>query len=156
VRGHADSGHGGFSVAMPVTALLMRFIRAGAAAPRCGGPPGSRSTAGTVPAPGQLRLPAVAAAFVEVSSEISEDVQAGHRGGGGGGDGEDDGGVPCGVPVMGAAGVLPGHDRPADLALREVVIRRDHGVVAVRDDAVPFAVQGGERLLRGFGQARGV
>ena len=35
----------------------------------------------------------------------------------GGGDGPDDGGVPGGVPVMGAAGVLPGDDRASDHAL---------------------------------------
>src|SRR6266536_2367095 len=63
-------------------------------------------------------FPAVAAAFVEVSGEPGQDVQPGHPGGRG--DGPDDGGVPGGVPVAGAAGVLPGHHRPADLAFGSV------------------------------------
>ena len=65
-------------------------------------------------------FPAVAAALVEVCGEIGRDVQPGHPGGRG--DGPDDGGVPGGVPVAGAAGVLPGHDRPADLAFRSVIV----------------------------------
>ena len=40
-------GHAGYGV------IDACSIRAGAAVPRCGGPPGSRSTAGTVPAPGR-------------------------------------------------------------------------------------------------------
>src|SRR6266851_7737537 len=35
------------------------------------------------------------------------------------------------------------------------IIQADHRVVAVRGEAVPFAVQGGERFLRGLGQAGG-
>src|SRR4249919_65912 len=34
-------------------------------------------------------------------------------------------------------------------------VQADHRVVPVRGQPVPFAVQGGERLLRGFLQARG-
>ena len=98
-------------------------------------------------------FPAVAAAFVEVGGEPGQEVQAGHLGGGG--DGPDHGGVPGGVPVAGAAGVLPGHDRAADHSLGGVVIEADHRVVAVRGEAVPFAVQGGERFLRRLGQAGG-
>src|SRR6266487_4382177 len=93
-------------------------------------------------------FPAVAAAFVEVSGEPGQDVQPGHPGGRG--DGPDDGGVPGGVPVAGAAGVLPGHHRPADLAFGSVIVQRHHRVAPVRDEPVPFAVQGGERLLRRF------
>jgi hypothetical protein len=66
------------------------------------------------------RLPAVAAAFVEVGDEIGEDVQAGHLRGCG--DGPDHGGVAGRVTVAGAADVLPGHDGAADLALRFIVI----------------------------------
>ena len=98
-------------------------------------------------------FPVVAAAFVEVGGEPGQDVEAGHPGGGG--DGPDDGGVPGGVAVAGAAGVLPGHDRPADLAFGGIIVKRQHRVVLVRDEPVPFAVQGGERLLRGFLQAGG-
>jgi len=96
-------------------------------------------------------LAAVAAAFVEVGGEPGQEVQAGHLHGGG--DGPDDGGEPGGVPVTGPAGVLPGHDRTADLALGWVIVQPDDREVAVRDEAVPFAVQGGERLVRGRGQA---
>jgi hypothetical protein len=49
-------------------------------------------------------LPVVAAAFVEVSGEVGQDVQAGHLRGGG--DGPDAGGEACGVLVAGAAGVF--------------------------------------------------
>jgi hypothetical protein len=63
----------------------------------------------------------VAAAFIEVSGEVGQDVQAGHLRGGGGG--PDAGGEPCGVLVAGAVGVLPGHDGPAQGALGWVVIQ---------------------------------
>jgi hypothetical protein len=59
-------------------------------------------------------------------------------------------GEPCGVIVTGAAGVLPGYDGTTDHPL-SLVIQADHGVVPMRPQAVPFPVQGGERLLRGFG-----
>ena len=58
------------------------------------------------------RFAAVAAAFVEVCGQAGQDVQPGHLGGGG--DGPDGGGVPGGVPVMGAAGVLPGDGGASD------------------------------------------
>src|SRR5712672_455482 len=144
-----------FAVATPVTALLMRVLSGRGRL--C---PGAEVLLARVPRqePFQRRagewLPAVAAALVEVSGEGGKQVEAGHRGGGG--DGEDDGGVPGGVPVMRAAGVLPGHDRTPDLALCDIVVQRYHRVVAVRGDAVPFAVQGGEGLLRGLGQAGGL
>ena len=70
--------------------------------------------------PAGERFPAVAAAFVEVGGEIGQDVQPGHPGGRG--DRPDHGGVPGCVAVPGAAGVLPGHDRPADLALRGIIV----------------------------------
>lgn len=54
----------------------------------------------------------MAAAFVEVGGEPGEGVQPGHPRGRG--DGEHPGRVRGGVRVMGSAGVLPGHDRPAD------------------------------------------
>ena len=66
------------------------------------------------------RLAAVPPAFVEVGGQVGEQVQRGHPGGRG--DGPDHGGVPGGVPVMGAAGVLPGHDRPAELPLGSIVV----------------------------------
>ena len=50
-------------------------------------------------------FPAVAAAFVEVGGEPGQDVEAGHLDGGG--DGPDHGGEAGGVPVTGAACVLP-------------------------------------------------
>src|SRR5208337_5613607 len=68
------------------------------------------------------RFPAVAAAFVEVRGEPGQDVEAGHPGGRGGG--PDDGGAPGGVAVPGPAGVLPGHDRPADLPFRSIIVLR--------------------------------
>src|SRR5260370_21396696 len=57
---------------------------------------------------------------------------------------------------MGAAGVLPGHDRPAELPLGSIVIKRDHRVVAVGDDPVPLPVKRREGHLRGSLQARGL
>ena len=62
---------------------------------------------------------------------------------GGAGDGPDHGGVPRSVAVMGAAGVLPGHDWASDHPLRGVIVQRHHREVPVRGQAVPFAVQGG-------------
>ena len=41
---------------------------------------------------------------------------------GGAGDGPDHGGVPRSVAVMGAAGVLPGHDRAPDRSFRDVIV----------------------------------
>jgi hypothetical protein len=57
---------------------------------------------------------------------------------------------------MRASGPLPGHDRPADRPLGQVVIQGHHWVVAVGDQPVPLPVQGRERLFRGFLQARGL
>ena len=97
-------------------------------------------------------FPAVASALVEVGGEPGQDVQAGHLGCRG--DGPNGGGEPGGVLVAGAAGVLAGHDGAADHALGCVVVQADHRVVPVRGQPVPFPLQRGERLLRGFLQAR--
>ena len=63
---------------------------------------------------------AVAAAFVEVSGEPGQGVEAGHLDGCG--DGPDRGGEQGGVVIMGAAGVFPGHDGTADHPLGLVVV----------------------------------
>jgi hypothetical protein len=109
------------AAAMPVLWLFARVLsggwrlRPGAEVFRAG-VPGQEA----FQRPAGERFPAVAAAFVQVGGEIGQDVEAGHPGGRG--DGPDDGGVPGGVPVPGPAGVLPGHDRPADLPLRGIVV----------------------------------
>src|ERR1035437_5435954 len=142
------------AAAMPVLSLFARVLSGGRRL--C---PGAEVFRAGVPGqeafqrPAGERFPAVAAAFVQVGGEPGQDVQPRHPGGRG--DGPDDGGVPGGVPVPGPAGVLPGHDGPANLALRGVIVQRYHRVVPVRDQAVPLAVQGGERLLRRLGQAGG-
>lgn len=53
---------------------------------------------------------------------------------------------------MAGVAVLGGHDDGG--VIRAAFIRRA-GIVPVRDQAIPFAVQTGERLLRGFLQPRG-
>src|SRR5271165_1863012 len=110
-----------FAVATPVAALPVRCLPVGR-----GLCPGSEVFGAGVPGqepfqrrPGQ-GLPAVAPAFVEVGGEVGQLVEAGHPGGGGGG--PDHGGVAGGVPVMGAAGVLPGHDRAPDRSFRDVIV----------------------------------
>ncbi len=78
--------------------------------------------------PGQepfQRLPAerpaaVAAALVEVGGQVGDQVQRGHLRGRG--NAPDHGGVPRGLPVMRSASGLPGHDRPAELALRGIIV----------------------------------
>src|SRR5712691_638793 len=134
-----------FAVATPVLALSARGLSGGR------GPcPGAEVFGAGVPWEEAFqcrageRFPAVAAAFVEVCGQVGQDVQPGHLGGGG--DGPDDGRVPGGVPVMGAAGVFPGDDGASDHALRGVIVQPDDRVVPVGGEAVPFALQRGERF----------
>src|SRR5512135_1757101 len=106
--------------ATPVVVLLLRgfavrrWLGPGAEVLRAGGP-------GQEPAEylaGQ-GISAVAAAFVEVGGQVGDDVQPGHLGSGD--DGPDVGGGAGGIRVMGASGVLPGHNRAADRSLGQVV-----------------------------------
>ena len=154
MKGHADSRRGGLRWPRRSGITGEGFTRRAGAVPRFGGLRGWRSRAGTVPAPARTGASAVAPASVEVGGEVGQLVEAGHPGGGG--DRPDHGGVAGSVPVMGAAGVLPGHDRAPDRSFRDVIVQADQRVAAVRGQPVPFPVQGGERLLRGLGQARGL
>src|SRR6516164_3040222 len=61
----------------------------------------------------------------------------------------------CGQVTAPASGNTPARPGPRHNGEIGIIIDADHRVVPVGDDAVPFAVQGGERLLRGLLQAGG-
>ena len=139
-----------------VTAFAMRphlgcpgASRSGAAAPRRtglrGGVPGQELF--------QVRAAQRFAAVAAAGGQVGQDVQACHLGGDG--DGPYRGGEPGGILILGPVGVLAGHDGPAQGALGGVVVQADHRVFAVRGQPVPFPVQRGECLLRGFLEAGG-
>ena len=58
------------------------------------------------------------------------------------------------MPKIGVTRV-GGHAVATDGAFGLVVVQADRGVVAVGGQSVPYTVQGGQGLLRRFGQARG-
>jgi amino acid transporter len=107
--------------ATPVAVLLVR----GFAVRRWLGP-GAEVLGAGVPGqgPGECLagqgLSAVAAAFVEVGGQVGNGVQSGQLGSRE--DGPDVGGGPGGARVLGAASVLPGHDRAADRSLGQVIV----------------------------------
>ena len=72
---------------------------------------------------------------------------------GGGGDGPDPGGEVGGPFGVAAVVVLASDDGGAEGAFGFVVVQVEVGEVAVAGQAVPFAVQGGQDLLRGGVQA---
>src|SRR5271165_6617064 len=117
--------------ATPVAVLLVR----GFAVRRWLGP-GAEVLGAGVPGqgPGECLagqgLSAVAAAFVEAGGQVGNGVQSGKLGSRE--DGPDVGGGSGGARVLGAASVLPGHDRAADRSLGQVIVEPRHGVVPVR------------------------
>src|SRR6266568_9278904 len=123
--------------ATPVTVLLIR----GSAVRRRLGPGAEVLGAGV---PGQepaeclagQGLSVVAAAFIEVGGQVGDDVQPGQLGSRD--DGPDTGGGPGGARVMGAASILPGHDRCPDRALGQVIVLRGlHLTGAAQVSALP-------------------